>query len=178
MITRRKLLYSGAALTGAGLFAPLWAGSVLAQEVSSAATDDIESLRQLSLFLLERPSVDAALSLRILAQCTQNDPAFPEQMKALWGKVGQHHLRSVSQLSASPFYRDPVVKDTAQKIVSAWYLGYTGTPVSLRATDGTRLVTFTGALAYAPTADATVIPTYSRGKTNYWVNPPATLAND
>jgi len=39
-------------------------------------------------------------------------------------------------------------------------------------------VTFTGALAYEPTADATVIPTYSRGKTNYWVNPPATLAND
>ncbi|WP_256666150.1 MULTISPECIES: sorbitol dehydrogenase family protein [unclassified Pseudomonas] len=178
MITRRKLLYSGAALTGAGLFAPLWASSALAQDVNSAASDDIESLRQLSMFLLERQTLDATLSLRILAQCTQSDPQFPDKMKALWSKVGQHHLRSVSQLSGSPFYRDSVMKDTVQKIVSAWYLGYTGTPVSLRATDGTRLVTFTGALAYEPTTDATVIPTYSRGKTNYWVNPPATLAND
>ena len=59
-------------------------------------------------------------------------------------------MRNVGQLSGSPFYADPVIKDTTQKIVSAWYLGYTGTPVSLRATDGTRLVTFTGALAYAP----------------------------
>lgn len=176
MITRRKLLYSGAALTGAGLFAPLWATTALAQEVSSAASDDIESFRQLSMFLLERQTLDATLSLRILAQCTQNDPQFPDKMKALRTKTNP--LRSVSQLSGSPFYRDPVMKDTVQKIVSAWYLGYTGTPVSLRATDGTRLVTFTGALAYEPTLDATVIPTYSRGKTNYWVNPPATLAND
>ena len=58
MITRRKLLYSGAALTGAGLFAPLWAGAALAQEVSSAASDDIESFRQLSMFLLERSNLE------------------------------------------------------------------------------------------------------------------------
>ena len=102
MITRRKLLYTGAALTGAGLFAPLWAGAALAQEVSSAASDDIESFRQLSMFLLERSNLDAALSLRILAQCTRNDPAFPEKIKALWSKIGQHHLRNVGQLSGSP----------------------------------------------------------------------------
>jgi hypothetical protein len=68
--------------------------------------------------------------------------------------------------------------DTVKKIISAWYLGYTGTPVSLRASDNTRFVSYTDAFAYAPTLDATVIPTYSRGKTNYWVRPPITLNSD
>ncbi|WP_218581291.1 sorbitol dehydrogenase family protein [Pseudomonas sp. L13] len=128
MITRRKLLYSSAALTGAGLFAPLWAGSVLAQEVRGASSDDVESFRQLSMFLTERQTLDATLSLRILAQCTQNDPQFPDKIKALWSNLGQQQLHSVSQLSGSPLYRDPVVKDTVQKIVSAWYLGATPAP--------------------------------------------------
>jgi hypothetical protein len=57
-------------------------------------------------------------------------------------------------------------------IVSAWYLGFTGTPISLRAEDDTGFVTFTEARMYAPTMDATVHPSYARGGLNYWVEPP------
>lgn len=178
MISRRKLLFSGAAITGAGLLSSTWAGSALAQQVHNAASNDVEQLHQLSLFLTERETLDPSLTLRVLARCTEADPLFPDKMKALWGSIAQQGMSRVGQLSASPIYQNPAHKDTVQKIVRAWYLGYTGTPVSMRAVDDTKLVTFTGALAYTPTLDATVIPTYSRGHTNYWVNPPSTVAND
>lgn len=178
MISRRKLLYAGAAVVGVALGSPLWVGSVLAQEVSAAANSDVEQFYQLSLFLTERQALDRNVSLRVLAMCTQEDSLFPEKMKALWGKIQQQPLANVGLLQQSPFYQDEVLKATVQKIVSAWYLGYIGTPVSQRAVDDTRLITYTGALMYEPTRDATVIPSYSRGHTNYWVDPPATLAND
>ncbi|MCU1719538.1 sorbitol dehydrogenase family protein [Pseudomonas sp. 5P_3.1_Bac2] len=178
VISRRQLFYSGAALTGAGLFAPLWPGRLLAAEGLSAQ-QDVATFQQFSLFLTERENLDPELSLRILAQCTEADPGFPEQVRSLWHSVQQQGLSSVSQFSASPLYQDDKRTQTVvQKIVSAWYLGYTGTPVSLRAVDDTRLVSFTGALAYSPTLDATVIPTYSRGQTNYWSRPPNSLASD
>ena len=178
MISRRKLLSSGAALTGAGLLSSSWAGSVLAQGINNAATNDVELLHQLSLFLTERDALDPSLTLRVLARCTEADPLFPEKVRGLWGSIRQQGLSRVAMLNTSPVYQNPQYKDTVQKIVRAWYLGYTGTPVSMRAVDDTRLVTFTGALAYTPTLDATVIPTYSRGHTNYWVDPPSTVAND
>lgn len=178
MISRRTLLSTGATLTGVGLLTSSWIGAALAQQVSQAATTDAEQLLQLSLFLTERESLDASLAQRVLARCTEADPAFADKMKSLWGQIQQQGLSHAGLLRSSPIYQDPVHKDTVQKIVRAWYLGYTGTPVSLRAVDDTELVTFTGALAYTPTLDATVIQTYSRGHTNYWVNPPSTVAND
>ncbi len=178
MISRRKLLSSGAALTGLGFFSSSWIGSTLAQQVSSASSGDAEQLHQLSLFLTERDALDPSVSLRVLARCIGADPLFTQKMNRLCSQIQQHGVSHVGGLAASVVYQDPVMKDTVQKIVRAWYLGYTGTPVSLRAVDDTELVTFTGALAYTPTLDATVIPTYSRGQTNYWVNPPSTVAND
>ena len=67
---------------------------------------------------------------------------------------------------------NPALRETAATIVSAWYLGYTGTPIPLRAEDDTGFVTFTGALMYEPTMDATVRPSYARAGLNYWVEPP------
>jgi hypothetical protein len=178
LISRRRLLHSGAALTGVGLLSSLWIGSALAQEMNSATNSDAEQFYLLSVFLTERHTLNEKVSHRALTTCTQVDPLFPGKMKVLLSKIQQQALTSVRQLAGSKFYQDDGVKDTVQKIVSVWYLGYTGTPVSLRAVDDTRLVTYTGALAYEPTLDATVIPTYSRGHTNYWITPPATLAND
>lgn len=178
MISRRQLFYSGAALSGASLFAPLWSSRLLAAE-GVTAQQDVATFEQLSLFLTERQGLDPELSLRILAQCSTAEPNFPEQIRSLWHSVQQQGFASVSQFSASPLYQDAKpTQALVQKIVSAWYLGYTGTPVGLRAVDDTRLVSFTGALAYSPTLDATVIPTYSRGQTNYWSQPPNTLATD
>lgn len=178
MISRRKLLSSGAALTGLGFFSSAWIGSALARQVGCATAADAEQLHQLSLFLTERDALNPSVLLRVLARCTEADPLFTQKMNRLWSQIQQHGVSLASLLAGSPVYHDPVMKDTVQKIVRAWYLGYTGTPVSLRAVDDTELVTFTGALAYTPTLDATVIPTYSRGHTNYWVYPPSTVAND
>lgn len=178
LLSRRKLLFSGAALSGLGFFSSSWIGSVLAQQVSGVTTDDAAQLHQLSLFLTERDALDPSVLLRVLARCTEADPLFTQKVSRLWAQIQQQGVSDVGVLVGSQVYQDPEMKDTVQKIVRAWYLGYTGTPVSLRAVDDTELVTFTGALAYTPTLDATVIPTYSRGQTNYWVKPPSTVAND
>ena len=178
MISRRTLIRSALKLTGAGLLASQGMGLSKAQAVNRASYDDMERFHFLSLLLTERSELNMGVSKRAFAACSLADPLFPAKMNVLWDKIQSQGLTSVRLLAASPFYQDEGMKDTVQKIVSAWYLGYTGTPVALRATDDTRFVTYTGALAYDPTRDATVIPTYSRGHTNYWAVPPPTLAND
>jgi hypothetical protein len=77
---------------------------------------------------------------------------------------------------AHPSSSDQSLRDTIVTVVSAWYLGYTGTPIPLRAEDDTGFVTFTEALMYEPTMDATVHPSYARAGLNYWVEPPDFVA--
>ena len=139
---------------------------------------DTAQFYQLSLLLTGRSQLSQLLTQRALHCLTEEDAAFPEKQRALYQAITEAGITHADQLNGHAVMSSPQTGDTARKIISAWYLGYTGTPIPLRAVDNTRFVTYTDAMMFTPTLDATVIPTYSRGRTNYWVEPPSTIKND
>ena len=163
-IDRRTFLVSGT-------FALAALGGTRALIVPAEASD-AETFRTLSAFLTETPYLDPALAARAFGQLTELDPAFPEKVGRLSEVVTSSLAPSMDDFLAHPASSGSAIRETMVTIVSAWTLGYTGTPVPLRAEDDTRFVTFTGALMYRPTMDATVRPTYARDGLNYWVEPP------
>ncbi len=139
---------------------------------AEAAPADSAAFRNLSAFLTGRPGLDDVLAARAFGQLTELDAGFPERAGALAAAVAGSDAPSMDDFLAHPASSDAALRATAVTVVSAWYLGYTGTPVALRAEDDTRFVTFTGALQFDPTMDATVRPTYARAGLDYWVEPP------
>ena len=173
MLSRRKLLTTGLYLTGFAALTPLMSWSATPSESS-----DTLLFHKLSILLTGREQISPLLASRALNCLTEEDSQFPVKQRALYQALSAANITHADQLMGSAIMSSPDTGATAKKIISAWYLGYTGTPVPLRAVDNTRFVTFTDALMYTPTLDATVIPTYSRGHTNYWVEPPSTIKND
>jgi hypothetical protein len=165
-LDRRSFVVSAAfALTA-------FAGARWLVATAEAAPADTEAFRTLSAFLTGAPDLDAELAARAFGQLTELDAGFADKAGALASAVATSDAPSIDDFLAHPASSDAAVRTTAVTIVSAWYLGYTGTPISLRAEDDTGFVTFTGALMYGPTMDATVRPTYARAGLNYWVEPP------
>ena len=143
----------------------------------AAGAFDLTRFLQLSQVLTNRPALDAVTGGRALANLTAGDKTFPAQASALLGAITTakfSDMRSFNTFIAGHEALRPV----AMKIISAWYLGYTGHPSGNSFDDDARFVSYAGALMYQPTLDATVVPSYSRGHTNYWAQPPATLATD
>lgn len=172
MYSRRRFLAAGAALAGFAVFKPALSWMRMPSENSDAVV-----FTKLSVLLTNRNKVSPIIALRALNCLQEEDPSFSDKMQLLANALRVANILSADQLEHHSIFTG-LIGDTAKKIISAWYLGYTGIPVSLRASDNTRFVSYTDAFAYAPTLDATVIPTYSRGKTNYWVSPPKTLNSD
>lgn len=172
MYSRRHFLAAGAALAGFAVFKSALSWMRMPSENSDAAI-----FLKLSVLLTNRNKLSQIIALRALNCLQEEDPSFSEKMQLLANVLSVENILSADELT-DHLLMTGLTGDTAKKIISAWYLGYTGIPVSLRASDNTRFVSYTDAFAYAPTLDATVIPTYSRGKTNYWVQPPKTLHSD
>lgn len=172
MLTRRRFLGSGASLLGFAVLRP-----TLSWAAVPAAGSDSTVFYQTSLLLTGRTRLSALVAQRALHCLSEEDATFPQQLQQLWSALRAGKIEHTEQLNEHAIMQGDTAA-TIKKIISAWYLGFTGTPVSLRAVDNTRFVTYTDALMYAPTVDATVIPTYSRGHTNYWTQPPATVAKD
>lgn len=110
---------------------------------------------------------------RAWSQLVALDAGFPDAVQHLADAVKQAQMGSMAAFMASPLAKDAALLRTATTIVSAFYLGYTGTAIDHRVKDDTGFVTFAGALMWRPTIDATVIPTFARGGTDYWIKPPA-----
>lgn len=172
MLTRRKFLTSVTLLSGLAAIHPrhLWAAP-------ASEKSDTERFYRLSQFLTQRDALSPLVSARALHGLVAEDSDFPNKLQAVERALQQQPIQNSDQLNGHPLMQQPEGQ-TVRKIISAWYLGYTGTPISLRAKDSTRFVTYTDALMFQPTLDATVIPTYSRGHTNYWTIPPATIQQD
>ncbi|WBO23992.1 sugar dehydrogenase complex small subunit [Sphingomonas abietis] len=115
---------------------------------------------------------DEAAIARAWSQLVALDAGFPQAVGRLNAAVHGAGLRNMAEYMASPLAKDADLFKTATTIVSAFYLGYTGTFVDHSVKDDTGFVTFAGALMWRPTIDATVIPTYSRGGTDFWIDPP------
>ena len=172
MLNRRQFLLSLSAISGLAALSP-----VLSWSSTGSAQSDTERFYRLSLLLTGRSHLSHLVSLRALHCLTAEDKSFPQQLSNLISALQAANIVSSDQLNDHSLMQQPVGQ-TIRKIISAWYLGFTGTPISLRAVDSTQFVTFTDALMFQPTLDATVIPTYSRGHTNYWMQPPITIKQD
>lgn len=133
---------------------------------------------QISTFLTGHHDLDRALSNRALTALIAVDTHFPEKLQNLQQALAVEKLTDSSLLRTSLIGQDDALMATAKTIVSAWYLGYAGEPASHAMEDNARFITYSGALMYRPTMDATVIPSYARGAPSYWVNPPATIKQD
>lgn len=168
---RRAVVGMSAVLAAFGGFSGGW-WLIARADAAAAAPANVEDFRALSVLLTGVRDLDPALAERAYKQLTALDADFPSKATAVAEAVGASAETSVDAFLASPQAGGEGLKDTMITIVSAWYLGYTGTPISLRAEDDTGFVTFTKALMYAPTADATVYPSYARDGINYWVDPP------
>mgnify|MGYP004705955667 FL=1 len=75
--------------------------------------------------------------------------------------------------------RDDIIRNLSDadvsvvtQIITPLYLGYTGTPANVKATDNARFVTFLQALMYEPTKDNLIRPSYSQHGANYWTRVP------
>lgn len=166
----RRDFIRGGMMIGAGL-ALLPYGR---QSLASTLSDDF---MRLSLLLTGRTTLSSAQGERIYRALILNSDQFPSMVKALQQAIAGDGFTDMINFHAFAGRHQAQIRDTAMTIISAWYLGYAGTP-SHSGKDDARFIAFQDALMYQPTLDATVIPTYSRGETNYWVNPPASIARD
>jgi hypothetical protein len=119
----------------------------------------------MSRFVTGSSLLDDATVLRAWNQLLELDAGFPDAVERLRSAVRAAKLADMKAMLASPLGKDGALMATVRTITATWYLGYTG--------EKTGFVTFAGALMWRPTIDATVIPTYSRGATDFWVDPPA-----
>lgn len=115
---------------------------------------------------------DEAAIGRAWAQLVALDAGFGDAVTQFQQAVQGAGLANMAAFLASPLGKQDALVKTARTITSAFYLGYTGTPGDHVVKDDTGFVTFVGALMWRPTIDATVIPTYARGGTDYWIRPP------
>lgn len=143
----------------------------------SEAPISAQAFLALSERLTMRQSLSPVIASRALECLSAEDPAFPAKAAELDVAAAEAGLTDMADFAAFA-ESHPDLQPVAMKIISAWYLGYTGKAEGESTVDTACFVTYAGALMYEPTIDATVIPSYSRGATNYWAEPPATIAND
>jgi len=115
--------------------------------------------------LTGRQQLDPAISQRLYALLTRQNPLFPQRLAQLAERLSRVEARPPEALLAALSEEDV---DTALAIITPWYLGYTGNPATTRATDDAQFVSFLSALMYEPTADITPRPSYSQRGSDYW----------
>ena len=135
---------------------------------SPISTNEFLSLSEL---LTGRQHLDLGIAKRALNALVAVDKQFAAKAKKLNQAIVDAKFVDMTQFD-SQFSHDPQLKQIAISIISAWYLGYTGTPEGESNHDNAQYVSYQDALMYQPTLDATIVPTFSRGHTNYWVEPP------
>jgi fructose 5-dehydrogenase small subunit len=163
-------------LLGIGMTAMIAAGGgvridalLAAPQATGPSADFVATSR----FVTGSDLTDDAAIARAWSQLVALDAHFPAAVAQLGEAIRQGGARTMAEFLASPHGQDAALLKTARTITAAWYLGYTGTFAAQSSKDDTGFVTFVGALMWRPTIDATVIPTYSRGATDFWIDPPA-----
>ncbi len=158
--TRRMFLLGSAAV--------LASAAVVSHPLSAIAqTSDAMSMAE----LVTGKSIDPALASRAIEAITVNQPDFPQALEKLRAFAEENGITDVETLKTADGF-DGDLKDTAKTLLSALYLGYTGTPKAHSSTDNVQFVTYTQALTYRLTEPYTPIPSYSRWGTGYWAELP------
>ncbi|GBR68502.1 sugar dehydrogenase complex small subunit [Gluconobacter kanchanaburiensis] len=177
ILSRRILLRTAAAISALGAIPSNFSR---AQAAVSYGRQDFLALSQI---LTVRDKLNPEIAARISAALSAKDANFTSLAERLFTTIKADNFSDMRKFNdfADAY---PDLKPTAMTIISAWYLGYIGTP-SMSATpavnhpvDDAQFVSYAEALMYEPTIDTTVIPTYSRGHTNYWIDAPKNVAAD
>ncbi|MBF9000855.1 sugar dehydrogenase complex small subunit [Vibrio nitrifigilis] len=167
-MTRRRFL-SSAVATAVGGYVMLSVPKVsFAADFGSLSPE----LQKIAALLTAKP-IDPALAARASEALAKVDPQFPAHFSDLATFLKDHHITSLEELKVQPAFTGQI-KTTAQSIISAFYLGYVGTPVAHSSEDNVEFVTYTQALTYQLTKPYTPIPSYSRWQTGYWEHVPNT----
>ncbi len=169
-IFRRRDLLTG---TGAIAFLAGLGISIDALMAQSANAVPSSEFEHVSRFVTDATLSDKEEMKRAWSQLVALDREFPDAVRRLSAAIKGAGMTAMSQFLASPLAKDEALFAVARTVTAAWYLGHTGSPATANKKDTSQFVTFTGAIMWRPTIDATVIPTYSRGKTDFWVQPPA-----
>lgn len=175
--SRRRVLLSAGMVAAAASLLP-WAKMAYAQSPAQASPAELVQFLALSELLTCHKSLPADVSARLYAALAAGDRTLGARVANLAKALSDAGITDMSKFKNSAVDQNATLKALAMQIVSGWYLGYSGTPGPEAATDNVQFITYTGALMYRPTVDVTVIPTYSRAGTNYWSQPPASIATD
>ena len=131
----------------------------------ATAAEPENRFHRVSQALTGRQQLDPAISQRLYALLTRQNPLFPQRLAQLAERLGRSDVLAPEALLTSLSEEEI---DTALAIITPWYLGYTGNPATTRATDDAHFVSFLSALMYEPTADVTPRPSYSQRGSDYW----------
>ncbi|ADO44248.1 conserved hypothetical protein (plasmid) [Ketogulonicigenium vulgare Y25] len=170
-LSRRSLLQRAAFASVIAFGASVAGTAVFAQGATAL------NFVTLSQVLTMRDALDPEIGARALDNLTADDADFPAKAQALADAIAAEGFDDMDAFGTFIAGHEDL-RETAMKIISAWYLGYTGTMSGNSFNDTARFVTYRGALMYEPTMAETVIPTYSRGAPNYWAEAPASVARD
>lgn len=144
------------------------------QQTGSETPVSADDLHALSIAVIGKTADDRPLSDAFHKAFGEANPSFLLRASALSAQMKAAGLTTPAAFSASPLAKDPVLHATAIGLTAAWYLGH----VAHDDHDdhgGGQVVAYEKALMWAPTADVTVIPSYSRGAPNYWAEQTAQI---
>ncbi len=120
----------------------------------------------LASFLVAKPQLSAPYAAAVFAALVKNIPDFASQLQLLADAVKRIQAPDVTQLFTAWTEADQAAKKTALLIIETFYTGNVGRGATAKA------VAYEMALMFGPTIDVTVIPTYIRGRPEYWTATP------
>lgn len=127
-------------------------------------------IQKVSEVLLGRAPLDPGVIARVGEVLARRDTNFAPRLAALAKAVGDAGPADRERVVATLSEADAA---TAIEVISPWYLGYVGSPSTVKAADDSEFVTFLDAVMYEPTADNLIRPTYARAGGDYWAEVPA-----
>lgn len=170
-LSRRQFMLGSAWFLGAAAVPNF---VVKAASVLASPQDQYAQFLELSHFLLGAYPLNEQVAHRIHTALSGRDPAFGQEVAGQLALCRAKAWADVEAYRVSAHFLDQGdSRRLALSIISAWYLGYVGTPSGNTAHDDAQFITYTQALMYQPTAQTLVIPSYVKWGTNYWAQPPA-----
>lgn len=160
-VSRRTVLFGGAALLGSYLAGTSLPSFALAASAQKPAADDAQLTRFMRLSnLLVNHRLDPRVGARILQTAAADHADLPALTDALIGIAERKQATIVEDFFDD--IPDGKAKDLAHWIIFAWYSGVSS------AKPNARVFTFEQALTFQTTIDVVTIPSYGISGPNQW----------
>lgn len=161
-VSRRKFISGSFILATSASCSGVFSVSAAENALSGPAIDVPAVTR-----LVTGKNIDDALASRAIRLLIEQDNTFHTSLTALSAFITDNKVTSIDTLKTLPGFSGDI-RTAAQKIISAIYLGYIGTPKAHAAHDNVKFVSYTQAQVYSLTKEYTPIPSYSRWQSGYW----------